>query len=216
MGTGVAGVAGVAGGCSETDADGGTSGSGDDRDGESVGLGKDEGSGVLDLRPVKMERVDDEGCCCFSWEVPMLSEVGLVEEDDREGEGDLRLPKEVERKREGRLEGVGACRGAGRSARDDVSKVSEEGTESDKKGKGKGGGEAELNKRYRPAPWELFAASDERGWKWGTRLPPASGTETGQLLRGRGARGRRRGSQRRGRGMRMRGGHWGGRGREAA
>ncbi len=73
-----------------------------------MGLGSDEGNGVLGLRLGKREREEDEGCC--SCEVPMVSEVGLVDDGVREGEGLLRLPKEVDRKREGRLEGVGTCR----------------------------------------------------------------------------------------------------------
>lgn len=116
FGMGVAGVAGVAGGfggiVADGGTDGGTSGSGDDRDGESVGLGSDEGNGVLGLRLGKREREEDDGCC--SCEVPMVSEVGLVDDGVREGEGLLRLPKEVDRKREGRLEGVGTCRKGGR------------------------------------------------------------------------------------------------------
>ena len=101
-------MAGVVGGCGGIEADGkafgGTSRSGELRDAGPAELAGEEINGVLALRLPKRDR-DEVGGCSGS------SEVGLAEVGDVCGDGDLFLPKEVERNRDGRLEGVGAlCR----------------------------------------------------------------------------------------------------------
>ncbi len=87
--------------------DGDKSRSGDARDGELAGLTVEEGRGVLAFLDPKRERVEDGGCCDCSG----CSEDGLVAMGEPCGDGDLdfRRAKELDRKREGRLEGTGAC-----------------------------------------------------------------------------------------------------------
>ena len=91
------GVAGVVGGWRGRVADGG--GSGEPRDGVSAGLAADEVKGVLDLLFSTRWRDEDGG----GWSACSLVGLALVGEP---GEGDLRLAKEVERKRERRRVGV--------------------------------------------------------------------------------------------------------------
>ena len=99
----------------EGGAAGGSSCSGDVREGELAGLTEEDGSGELAFLVPKKERVEDWGCGC-SGNGSGSSEEGLVATGDLWGDGDLdlRLEKEVERKREGRLGGTGACMGRGR------------------------------------------------------------------------------------------------------
>ena len=103
---GTAGVAGVGGGFGGAVADvgrlGGTSRSGEFREAGSGELAEDVMDWTLALRLPNNDREDDGGCSGSS-------EVGLVVVGDLAGEGDLFLGKEVERKRVGRLLGVGAC-----------------------------------------------------------------------------------------------------------
>ena len=87
--------------------------SGDVRGGEPAGLAAEEARGVLAFLVPKREREEDAGCS---------SEVGLLEAGERWGEGDLRLAKEVERKREGRRDGMGACMWMGGGRREGMSK----------------------------------------------------------------------------------------------
>ena len=76
LGVGGIGVEGVVGGMVADN--GGTSRSGDTRDGEPAGLAAEEGRGVLAFLDPKSERVEDGGCCDCSGS----SEVGLTEMGD--------------------------------------------------------------------------------------------------------------------------------------
>lgn len=86
-------------------ADGGSSRSGEAREGDSAGVAAEEDMGVLAFLLPKKEREEDWGVSGG------MSAVGLVAVGEPWGEGDLRLPKEVERKREldERLDTTGAC-----------------------------------------------------------------------------------------------------------
>ena len=75
------------------------------RDGERAGLAVEEGKGELGLRLPNTEREEDEGGSGESG----ASAGGMVAVGDECGDRDLRLAKEVERKREGRLGWIGAC-----------------------------------------------------------------------------------------------------------
>ncbi len=80
---------------------GGTSRSGELREAGPGELAAEDMDWTLALRLPKREREEDDGCSGSS-------EVGLVAVGELAGEGDLFLGKEVERKRLGRLLGVGA------------------------------------------------------------------------------------------------------------